>query len=329
MPSSAILNVSDPYEYQAALSDSEDLKCIITAPGDYHADLTLIDLHQLQLQRGSVSLPRIVYSAHTNDLCNFCFSTADQPPVLFNGIEVPQVSMAFYSPRAEYFVRSSGECFWGGISLAQEALAAAAQSLIGREITAPISTQLISPSPPLMARLLTLHRAASQLAVTASDILVHPEVSRAIEQELSRAMIACLASSRLMEDRNSNRQAIMRRLQQVLEANENEPLYIPEICAAIGVTDRTLRNVCSEYLGMGPHRYLWLRRMHLARRAFTLADASAKTVTEIANDHGFGELGRFAVSYRRLFGESPSATLRRPPTYSPGKERLLFPKLHS
>jgi AraC-like DNA-binding protein len=42
-----------------------------------------------------------------------------------------------------------------------------------------------------------------------------------------------------------------------------------------------------------------------------LADASAKTVTEIANEHGFGDLGRFAVSYKKLFGEPRSATLHR------------------
>jgi len=36
--------------------------------------------------------------------------------------------------------------------------------------------------------------------------------------------------------------------------------------------------------------------MHLVRRALALADGTVKTVTEIANDHGFGELGRFAVS---------------------------------
>jgi hypothetical protein len=36
-------------------------------------------------------------------------------------------------------------------------------------------------------------------------------------------------------------------------------------------------------------------------------------VTSVATDHGFSELGRFSVQYRTLFGESPSASLQRPP----------------
>jgi AraC-like DNA-binding protein len=50
-----------------------------------------------------------------------------------------------------------------------------------------------------------------------------------------------------------------------------------------------------------------------ARRLMKSSASTVKTVTEIANDHGFGELGRFAVSYRKLYGEAPSVTLRRPP----------------
>ena len=88
-------------------------------------------------------------------------------------------------------------------------------------------------------------------------------------------------------------------------------MYLGEICATIGVSERTLRVCCEEHLGMGPIRYLWLRRIHLARRALMLADPATTTVTQIATDHGFWELGRFAVAYRKLFGESPSASLRR------------------
>ena len=64
---------------------------------------------------------------------------------------------------------------------------------------------------------------------------------------------------------------------------------------------------------MGPVRYLWLRRMYLARRALLLATPQTATVTQTAMDHGFWELGRFSTQYRSLFGEPPSATLRRPP----------------
>ena len=105
--------------------------------------------------------------------------------------------------------------------------------------------------------------------------------------------------------------SVMARLEEFLVANHDQPTYLAEICAATGVSDRTLRACCQEHLGMGPVRYLWLRRMHLARRALMRAAPRVVTVAAVASNYGFGELGRFSVQYRALFGESPSVSLQR------------------
>ena len=56
--------------------------------------------------------------------------------------------------------------------------------------------RVIRPEPAVMSRLLSLHNAVGGLAATTPDILSHPEVAKAIEQELAQALIACLTALR-------------------------------------------------------------------------------------------------------------------------------------
>jgi transcriptional regulator GlxA family with amidase domain len=141
-------------------------------------------------------------------------------------------------------------------------------------------------------------------------------------------MTRCLAESRVVETSTGHRQhkAIIARFEEFVAANADRPLYLTEICAGIGVAERTLRGACAEHVGMGPIRFLTLRRMHLVRRALLQADPSNSTVTRVVTDHGFWELGRFSVSYRALFGESPSETLqsaaREPEPHADGPSAL-------
>ena len=103
----------------------------------------------------------------------------------------------------------------------------------------------------------------------------------------------------------------MNRFEKLLASHVGRKLPAARICASIGVSERTLRLCCAKFLGMGPSRYIRLRRLNLVRAAGRRADPATMSVAELAGRYGFFELGRFAIRYRTLFGELPSATLRR------------------
>jgi AraC-like DNA-binding protein len=312
MVSNVARNFRDPWEHQSFFR-AADMKVVVTERGDYSSDLTRIDLHQLWMQRNLTSLPQITHLSDHDYRCPIAFLTdAQQAPIVRNGEEVQPGTIVVSAPRAEYYYRMTAPCRIGFMSLAPSELAAAGRAIAGYDLTAPAETRLIRPPEHLMARLLQLHEAAGHLAATTPDILTHPQVARAFEDELIRAMIGCLTEATTVDSgsRAYMRVPVMQRFERVVGEAEGEPLYVMEICARIGVQVRTLRNYCLEYLGVSPHRYLWLRRMHQVRRALSLANPAEKTVTTIANDFGFWELGRFSVAYRELFGESPSTTLR-------------------
>jgi methylphosphotriester-DNA--protein-cysteine methyltransferase len=191
----------------------------------------------------------------------------------------------------------------------------------GCDLTPPADAVTLTPPPATMGRLQRLHEAAEHLARDAPEIIANPAAARGMEQELLQAMLACLrkADRGEIEDKAAKRRhaAVMRRFRAAVEASGDSPVYLSELCSAIGVSDRTLRACCQEQLGMGPIRYLWLRRMQLARRALAVSTSASETVTNIATAHGFWELGRFAVAYRTLYGERPSATLGRAPDRRP------------
>ncbi len=103
--------------------------------------------------------------------------------------------------------------------------------------------------------------------------------------------------------------SLVRKVEDLIE--EQPAQSVIDICHGLGVSLRTLQRVFHESLGIGPTRYLAVRRLASARSALLAADPDETTVTAVALDHGFWELGRFAGYYRQMFGESPSETLRR------------------
>ena len=315
MPSSAVRTFTDPDAYFGGIRNLQ-IDGLVVQGGEFGAKLTRIDLHRLFMCGFEESLPRVMKVTPSARRVGILFSTdPDQPTMLTNGMEISQGQIAEVGLHSEWYLRSSSACRWGTMSLAPGDLATAGETITGCELVAPIFARSVTPPPPALSRLRKLHAAARHLAKTVPDVLAKPEVAQAMEQNLVEAMAFCLAESHSDDVRNvwRRRTILMQRLEEALQANSEGPLYISQLCAATGVSYPTLRGCCQEYLGMGPKRYLLLRRMHLARRALRRADSKKTTVTEVATDYGFWGFGRFSVFYRSVFGESPSATLLRPP----------------
>src|SRR5208283_1508948 len=314
MQSSSVSKFTDPYPYQEAIRGA-DVTVVPMVRGDFRAEITRIGFpQQLSASRFSQSLPTIRVTAMRSWMAAIGFLTeSNQPAMRYGGVDLSSDEIIVYAPETSIHSRTSAECRYGTITLSPDVLAATARTLTGRDISPRADTYCIRPNPHRFARLRRLHSAAGSLAATSPDALSHLEITHALEEGLKHATIMCLTDGERFELRRGGRHHVltMMRLEEFFATHHDRPVYLSEICAAANVSENTLRLCCREHLGMGPVRYLWLRRMHLARSALLLAREGGAAVTSIAMAHGFWELGRFAVAYRGLFGEAPLATLRR------------------
>jgi AraC-like DNA-binding protein len=104
---------------------------------------------------------------------------------------------------------------------------------------------------------------------------------------------------------------LVREVERYVDARPDMPIHISEICAAFRVSRRTLHRAFHDAIGMGPVAFLRRKRLCAVHTALINGDPSRTRVTDIAIEFGFSELGRFAGYYLNMFGETPSATLRK------------------
>ncbi|SRR5579871_1986612 len=309
-----VLAFADPLPCAAALQSAAQAEILPTGRGRFEVEATQIEIEKLRMQHFAVALPQVTTVVASPDRKAIGFLTeANASTLLHCGLEVLPNNILIYGCDVLH-QRSSNDLRYGTMSMPAQDFPVLCKTIMGREFLAEPRTALVRPDPALMTRLMKTHKVVAQLAHDTPDILQQEEVGRALEAQLIHIMVRCLAEGAGIETTTGDlrHHAIVKRFEDFLAAYTDRPLYLTDICAGIGVAERTLRAACEAHLGMGPIRFLALRRMHLVRQALLHADSSKITVTRIVTDHGFWELGRFSVAYRALFGERPSETLRRP-----------------
>ncbi len=101
----------------------------------------------------------------------------------------------------------------------------------------------------------------------------------------------------------------VRRAEDYIDANLDQPIALEDIARVAGVSARGLQIGFRRFRNTTPMAFLRDRRLRQAHRDLCAGD-DRTSVTEIAVRWGFTHLGRFSVQYREAFGCMPRETLR-------------------
>ena len=310
MPGSVTSVFSEADEFGAALLEEGYLGLLVTGPGAFRARLTQVALHRIRLSAAEEYLPRIAFVAVPHDMILVSLANRSGPSPIWGGIETLAGDMITFGPGERVHTRTEGPCRWTAIRMPNRDFVGYGQALSGTGFDVPPMARWRAP-PAARRELRQLHQAAVRMAEARSRAFADVEAVHGLEQQLIDALVDCLSAGSMGEETPTARRhrVVLTRFEDLLRAEAFAGMT--EICAALGVSERTLRICCEEQLGMCPTEYARRGRMQLVHRALRNGNPDAASISALARRCGFRGIGRFATDYRALFGELPSATLRR------------------
>lgn len=104
--------------------------------------------------------------------------------------------------------------------------------------------------------------------------------------------------------------AAIRRAATYIDEHLHEPITVPLIASAVGISVRTLGRGFVRYLSISPREYIERARLARVHADLISETPDSASVAEIASRWGFAHHSRFAGVYRAAYGKYPSEVLR-------------------
>lgn len=108
----------------------------------------------------------------------------------------------------------------------------------------------------------------------------------------------------------SRRVAAVRKCEAFMREHLAAEVTLLRLSQVSGMRVRSLINAFEAVTGLSPMVYLKRLRLSGARQALRHANKMQTRIIDVATDWGFWHMGHFAATYRAMFGETPSETLR-------------------
>lgn len=312
------LRLSDASQ-QAAAQPWLDLEMHQLSAGNYQGEcaaLTLDGMHLVYEQQNQAVHKRGVTQGN---LCAISMAKSIAPGMRFSQFLSPMNSWIYFLPRdaeLDINVAENSETFY--LCLDQDALLKDARLLNERYwLELPDGPQAFSSAHTArltveFSRMLQ-HRRSDGPALSANGASM---LRDSVLMVLNDATIVDTSDSRFRSGSRTHR--LVSTAREYIDASLRTGRVPPmaDLCAATGVSERTLQCAFRSILQLTPVAYLRTLRLNRVRADLLTATPTHATVTVIAMHWGFVHLGDFSRDYGRLFGERPSETLAQGSAHS-------------
>jgi len=302
--------------FQASLQDWLEIECWQLDSGRFHGRLTQLGLGGLDVCLEQQDRRVQKNGCLPPDRCTVSVSLRSDASMWFLDIVGPEECPVFFLPGgSEFDVHVPGGVDTLYVALDQGELLAGLRALDPSgwgDFTPDRLISLGTAGRPALIRTLHAGLDLCRRVPVADGAAVRRRLLRGVQMAMlagTPANSTDWPSSRTRRRRLHIVRAAEEYVRACLEAHAAPDIV--EICAHVGVSQRTLEYSFRDLLQVTPIAWLRILRLNRARRDLLRPLHAGATVTEVAVRHGFLHLGHFACDYRRQFGESPSATLRR------------------
>jgi AraC family ethanolamine operon transcriptional activator len=281
------------------------------SPGAFAGALSLVQLGPVQLLRVQTNRRILAQGAAPPGCFTFNPVTELNQEAVFRGHHLRVGQLNILAPAAEMNHLTSANYQTLAVTVPLEALFATAARLEVKPVAGLAHKATHSPDP---LHCLAFHEYLERLLQELESrpaLLNNPAATQRMGQACLAFLVELLAGASGTEEDALplvRARRLVFRAEELMESALAVPLSTAELCAALDVSERTLRGAFRQVRGMSPIASYKARRLNAVRRE--LKGVASGSIHEIAQRWGFWHPGEFASDYRRLFGELPSRTLQ-------------------
>ena len=306
-------------DFDAFSASVRDVDATMMLNNPVHRSWTIeqATIDDLDFQLGRLGSGNILEGQSWSAGCLFYLPLTPSVPYLANSRAIERNQILILEPGCEFHLSTASPHDWCSIFVPVNRLQALGQTLTGSSAGLDFknpqcriihtNSQVVTQFYSIVSHILQASASATQFetspgAIAAKDealrfaglLLEHGHVRRSTQRGRPRIV----------------REEVLSLCRSVIEGKRGQPIRLGDLTGVTGISERALRTIFKEYFGIGPVRYLQLRRLHELRRRLQSAGSDRSRVTDLMTECGIWEFGLCYQRYRDLFGEYPSQTLR-------------------